>query len=329
MRSTRGLAAVIAVAIATLSAGCAGPTSGVGPGQEAGRPAASANTATSALPTGITALGSPAPIAAQGWTLQVDPFQETSVGASAEGVPAGWTVLRTKARFTNSSGRNARLPDTTLTVRFGALGSQAVLVKDAVLAGLPARDAAVKETPGSTFIAEVGVAVHPQGLGQRVTVTAEATEEGMAEADNLFFEGTLPGTTAGATDSPVPTEAAPATGAVHPLGAWSQTGVRLSAITLGPAKDGVRSASADLTVVNSAPQPRTGLGVTLRVLTGTDLRTTAALTAGLDYLDAPIAPSRPATVNVHFTLQASAAPGPITVEAVDQGATLTFIGTVS
>ncbi|MFZ3492199.1 hypothetical protein ACODT5_02980 [Streptomyces sp. 5.8] len=329
MRSTRGLAAVISVAIATLSAGCAGSTSEAGPGQEAARPAAAPSTATSPLPEGITALGSPAPIATQGWTLQVDPFQETSAGASAEGVPAGWTVLRTKARFTNSSGRVARLPDTALTVRFGPIGRQAVLVKDAVLTGLPAREAAVKETPGSTFTAEVGVAVPPQGLGQRVTVTAEATEEGMAEADNLFFEGTLPGTTAGASDSPVPTEAGPATEGVLPLDTWSQTGVRLSAITLGPAKDGVRSASADLTVVNGASQPRTGLGVTLRVLTGTDLRTTAALTAGLDYPDAPIAPSRPATVNVHFTLPSSAVPGPISVEAVDQGTTFTFSGTVS
>lgn len=281
------------------------------------------------LPAGIIALGRPAPVAAQGWTLQVDPFQETSAGTSAEGAPAGWTVLRTKARFTNTSGRIARLPDTTLTVRFGPLGRQAVLVKDDVLTGLPARDAAVKQTPGSTFTAEVGVAVPPQGLGQRVTVTAEATAEGLAEADNLFFEGTLPGAPAGASDSPAPTEAAPATGAVLPLGAWSQSGVRLSAITLGPDKDGVRSASADLTVVNNDAQPRTGLGVNLRVLAGADLRNAATLTAGLTYPDAPIAPSRPATVSVHFALPASAAPGLITVEAVDQGAPLAFSGTVS
>lgn len=331
MRSTRGLAAVITVAIATLSAGCAGHASDGAAGTPGRKPAASA-AASDALPAGITPLGRSVPVAAQGWDLELAPFTETSAGASAEHVPAGWVVVRTQARFTNTSGQVAQLPDTALTVRYGALGRQAAPVKDAILTGLPARDAAVREAPGATFTAEVGVAIPPQGRGQRVTVTAEATQEGMAEADDLFFEGTLPGKAGAAEDADPPapgTEAASAGAAPLPFGAWSPNRVRVSAITLGLAKNGTRPATADLTVVNSDSQPRTGAGITLRVMTGADLKDAASLTPALDYPDAPIAPARPATITVHFSLPTTAVPGPVTVEAVDQGERITFSGTVS
>ncbi|MEU6405360.1 hypothetical protein [Streptomyces sp. NPDC046985] len=331
MRSTRGLAAVIAVAIATLSAGCAGHPSEGAAGTPGRTPAASA-AAPDALPAGVTPLGRSVPVAAQGWNLGLAPFTETNTGASAEHVPAGWVVVRTQARFNNTSGQIAQLPDTTLTVRYGSLGRQAAPVKDAVLTGLPAHNAAVRKAPGATFTAEVGVAIPPQARGQRVTVTAEATQEGMAEADDLFFEGTLPGKAGAAEDAgpPAPggTEAASA-GAVLPFGAWSPDRMRVSAITLGPAKNGMRPATADLTVINSESQPRTGAGITLRVMTGAGLKDAAALTPGLDYPDAPIAPARPATVTVHFSLPTTAVPGPVTVEAVDQGEHITFSGTVS
>ncbi|MCG7522862.1 hypothetical protein MHW47_00130 [Streptomyces sp. OfavH-34-F] len=331
MRSTRGLAAVIMVAIATLSAGCVGHASD-GAGRTPGRASAVGTAAPDALPAGVTPLGSSVPVAAQGWNLELAPFTETSTGASAEPVPAGWVVVRTQARFTNTSGRIAQLPDTALTVRYGPLGRQATPVKDAVLTGLPARDAVVREAPGAAFTAEVGVAIPPQSRGQRVTVTAEATQQGMAEADNLFFEGTLPGKVRAAEDAGPPesddTEAASAS-AVLPFGAWSPDRVRVSAITLGPAKNGTRPATADLTVVSSDSRPRTGAGITLRVMTGAGLKDAASLTPALDYPDAPIAPARPATVTVHFSLPATAVPGPVTVEAVDQGERITFSGTVS
>lgn len=331
MRSTRGLAAVITVAIATLSAGCAGHTAD-GPGGTLGRTPSASAAASDAPPSGVTPLGRSVPVAAQGWNLELAPFKETSAGASAEHVPAGWIVVRTQARFTNTSGQIAQLPDTALTVRYGTLGRQAAPVKDAALTGLPAHDEAVREAPGATFTAEVGVAIPPQERGQRVTVTAEATQEGMAEADDLFFEGTLPGTAATAGDAaPQATTGAGAAsaGAVLPFGSWSPGRVRLSAITLGPAKSGMRPATADLTVVNSDSRPRTGAAITLRVMTGTGLKDAASLTPGLDYPDAPIAPERPATVTVHFSLPTTAVPGPVTVEAVDQGERITFSGTVS
>jgi hypothetical protein len=153
----------------------------------------------------------------------------------------------------------------------------------------------------------------------------------MAEADDLFFEGTLPGEAgaAGAADAPAPTGTGAAADAVLPFGTWSKHRLRLSAITLGPAKNRMRPATADLTVVNTDPQPRSGTGITLRVMTGPDLKDTATLTPGLDYPDAPIAPARPATVTVHFSLPATAVPGPVTVEALDQGEPTTFSGTVS
>jgi len=325
MRSTRGWAAVVVMAIAALSAGCAGSTSGP-PAPGPASASATGGATPAGLPSGITELGHAVPVAAQGWTLAVAPFKEAS--SSSGEVPAGWSVLRTTATFTNTSDRITLLPDTALTVRYGSLGRQAVPVKDQTLAGLPAHDAGTKVAPGATFTAEIGVAVPPQGLGQRVTVTAEATQEGMAEADDLFFEGTLPGN-ASAAGSPEPTGTAPASpGPLLPFGTWSPAGLRISPITLGPDTGGKRTATADLTVTNDDPRPRPGLGITLRVMTGAGLTDAATVTPSLNYPDAPIAPSRSATVTVRFTLPSSAVPGPVTVEADDRGDRITFSGTL-
>ncbi|MFD3664605.1 hypothetical protein ACFWVF_29095 [Streptomyces sp. NPDC058659] len=327
MRSTRGWAAVVVMAVAALSAGCAGSTSGPSAPGTMSAPA-TAGATPAGLPSGITELGPAVPVAAQGWTLAVAPFKEA--GASSGEVPADWAVLRTTATFTNTSDRITLLPDTALTVRYGPLGRQAVPVKDQTLSGLPAHDAATKVAPGASYTAEIGVAVPPQGLGQRVTVTAEATQEGMAEADDLFFEGTLPGSATSSSGSPEPTGTTPASpGPLLPFGAWSPAGLRISPITLGPDKDGKRTATADLTVTNGDPRPRPGLGVTLRVMTGAGLTDAATVTPSLDYPDAPIAPSRSATVTVRFTLPSSAVPGPVTVEALDHGDRITFSGTLS
>ncbi|MEU9254548.1 hypothetical protein AB0D66_22195 [Streptomyces sp. NPDC048270] len=117
--------------------------------------------------------------------------------------------------------------------------------------------------------------------------------------------------------------------ATIPLGSWSQEQVRISPITLGEAKDGKREASTELTVTNKEPDPRAGLGVTVRVMAGAALTDVAALTPGLNFSDAPIAPSRSATVTVRFRIPATAVPGPVTIEAVDRdGSRTTFSGTV-
>ncbi|MEU9254549.1 hypothetical protein AB0D66_22200 [Streptomyces sp. NPDC048270] len=194
MRSTGGLTTTIAVgALAWLLVGCSQDKS-ISAEHAPASAASSADTPHAGLPSGVIALGQASPVAAQGWGLSVTPFEEAPAGdATYAGVPAGWSVLKTTARFTNKAAHVARLPQTTLTVRYGAFGREAVPVKGGSLTGLPARDDAVRQTPGGTFTAEIGVGVPPQALGQRVTVTAEATQEGLAQADNLFFEGSLPG----------------------------------------------------------------------------------------------------------------------------------------
>ncbi|WP_434599930.1 hypothetical protein [Streptomyces sp. A5-4] len=195
-------------------------------------------------------MGSTSPVAQQGWNLTLQPFQKATAGTSAGDVPAGWTALRTQARFTNTSGQIARLPDTVLTVRYGALGRAAVAVKDSTLTELPTREEAVKAAPQGTVTAEIGVAVPPQTAGQLVTVTAEATREGMAQADDLFFEGKLPGSATTDDSSGAPGGTTTSTSAVQARGSWSQNQVRISPITASAAKDGRRSASAELTVTN-------------------------------------------------------------------------------
>ena len=323
MHSTRGLAAAVAAALTLLAAGCSQGGSPSAPAATTS-PRRAASAAPAGLPSGITALGSSARIADQGWDLAVAPFSEAAAPA---GVPKGWIVMRTSVRFTNTGDTVATLPETVLTVRYGALGEQAIALRGTSFPGLPAPDQTVKKLPGSSFTARIGVAVPPQAQGRRVTVTAEATQEGLAEADDLFYEGTLPGTAAG-REAAAPGATA-ASEAVLRLGAWSANHVRLSPITVGAAKDGERPATAELTVTNTEAQPRTGLGISLRVMTGTALSDAASLSPGLDYPDAPIAPLRSATVTIHFDLPATAVPGPVTVEATDLDSTrVTFTGSV-
>lgn len=318
------LGVLAGVLLAGCSAGGSGGSSAAPPHAPAGRLAPTS--APGGLPAGIAPLGHPVAVAEQGWTLALSPFQEAR--SSADAVPAGWTVLRTQVRFTNTTDTLALVPATTLTVRYGALGRAAVPVKDAALPGLPTADGGVKELPGASFTTDLGVAVPPQARGQRVTVTAAATEVGMAEPDNVFYEGTLPGrpSAGGDTAAPAPSTAGSPAAVLH-FGTWSSGGVRVSPITLGAAADGFRQASVDLTVDNSSNQPLSGIGTNLQIMTGTALADTATATAGLDYPDAAIAPRRAATETVHFKLPVTALPGQITVEATGpDGTRTTFSG---
>ncbi|MBC7267413.1 hypothetical protein ACF09G_31540 [Streptomyces albogriseolus] len=314
-------AAALAVLTALLAVGCSSNTSSA---PEASRTSAAADRG-GALPEGIAAIGSPVTVADGSWTLSLAPFEKTETTSSAQGVPAGWETLRTKAVFTNTGQEIALLPDTTVTVRYGDLGRPAVLFRDAGLSGLPDADADTKVKPGARFTADLGIAVPAQAAGQRATVTAEATEEGLAQAEAVFFEGTLPGT-AQASSDPSPT-APPATGAVLPLGSWYDKRLRVSALALGGAENGRRAATLDLTVVNDRSEPKPGLDVTVRVLTGDGLALAATGRPVLDYADAPIAPHRTATQTIQLQLPATAVPGPVTVEAVERdGTRATFDG---
>ncbi|MBV9022525.1 MAG: hypothetical protein JO362_01680 [Streptomycetaceae bacterium] len=93
-------AAALTVAMAALVAGCDGV--GSGSSSKLAPPAAagmSVSALPAALPAGISPLGSTVPVASQGWTLSLQPFQQTTADTSSSGVPAGWIVLRTQARF--------------------------------------------------------------------------------------------------------------------------------------------------------------------------------------------------------------------------------------
>lgn len=318
-------AAALAVLTALLAVGCSSNTSSApSSAPEASRTAAAADRG-GALPEGIAAIGSPVTVADGSWTLSLAPFEKTEPTPSAQGVPAGWETLRTKAVFTNTSQEIALLPDTTVTVRYGDLGRPAVLFRDTGLSGLPDADADTKVKPGARFTADLGIAVPAQAAGQRATVTAETTEEGLAQAEAVFFEGTLPGT-AQASSDPSPA-APPSTGAVLPLGSWYDKRLRVSALALGGAENGRRAATLDLTVVNDRSEPKPGLDVTVRVLTGDGLALAATARPVLDYADAPIAPHRTATQTIQLQLPATAVPGPVTVEAVERdGTRATFDG---
>lgn len=318
-------AAALAVLTALLAVGCSSNTSPApAAAPEASRTSAAADHV-GALPEGIAAIGTSVTVADGSWKLSLELFEKTEPTSSAQDVPTGWQTLRTKAVFTNTGPEIALLPDTTVTVRYGDLGRPAVLFHDTGLSGLPDPDEDTKVKPGALFTADLGIAVPAQAAGQRATVTAETTEEGLAQAEAVFFEGSLPGT-AQASSDPSPTAPSSA-GAVLPLGSWYDKRLRISALTLGATENGRRSATLDLTVVNDQPESKPGLDVTVRVLTGDDLALAATARPVLDYADAPIAPRRTATQTMQLQLPATAVPGPVTVEAVERdGTRATFDG---
>lgn len=314
-------AAALAVLTALLAVGCSSTTSSA---PEASRTAAAADRG-SALPEGIAAIGSSVTVADGSWRLSLEPLEKTETTSSAQGAPAGWQTLRTKAVFTNTGPEIGLLPDTIVTVRYGDLGRPAVQFHDTGLSGLPDPDEDTKVKPGARFSAELGIAVPAQAAGERATVTAEITEEGLAQAEAVFFEGALPGTTHASSD-PSPTVPSSA-GAVLPLGSWYDKRLRIAPLTLGATENGRRAATLDLTVVNNQPESKAGLDVTVRVLTGDDLVLAATARPVLGYADAPIAPRRTATQTIQLQLPATAVPGPVTIEAVERdGTRVTFDG---
>ncbi|MEV4506709.1 hypothetical protein [Streptomyces klenkii] len=326
MRTLRTTTALVAAALLTaLTAGCGKDHES----RSASEPAparSAASSSTPAAPEGIAAFGTPASAAGE-WTVELRAPEKTELPADARSVPTGWTALRTTMKFTNRADRIATLPRTVLTVRYGTEGRTAVVFTGAGLPGIPERGT-TKVKPGSTFAAEIGLAVPAQAAGERATATAEVTKEGMAEAEDLFFEGTLPGQAAPTAPASSSSQG-PAAGATVPLGAWSTSGLRLSPISLTQGEAGGRRAELELSVANKSADPKKGMGVSLRILTGDALKEAASITPSLGYKDAPIAPNRTATATVRFTIPDSAVPGPVTVEATATGGTrTTFDGTL-
>ncbi|MFJ8752244.1 hypothetical protein ACIREO_23350 [Streptomyces sp. NPDC102441] len=289
-------------------------------------PAGSSRPATASpaeLPGGIAPLGTEQQLAGGAWKARVRPLQAaTSSGGSS--VPSGWSAARVRVDMTNTGTDIALLPETEVTVRVGELGLGTVPFTDKALSGFPEPDAGTKVKPGATFTADLGVNVPPRSAGQRATVTLEATQAGLAEADTVFFEGPLSGSRAGTTPAPAATAA---TGSAIELGQWSPDGVRVSPLLLAADKGGRREGTVELSVRNADDEPRSGMGVTLRVLVGADLTTADTASAGLGYRDAPIAPRRTATGTVRVSVPSRAVPGPVTVEAEQRGGErLTFEG---
>ncbi|MET7305278.1 hypothetical protein [Embleya sp. NPDC005575] len=254
------------------------------------------------------------------WQVSVSALTPTDATAAARSLPAQSMPLRATVTLTNTANHIASVPTTVVTARYGALGRTATAFTDTHLPGLPKPSSSTSRArvlPGGVFTADIGIAVPARASGESVTVTTEVTEEGMVNGENVFFEGRLPGTPQDAPE-PVPGSGPPPTGAVLPLGAWSQHGYRVGPLRLEatPATDGRRTASLDLSYDNKGTSTRSGLGRSLSVLTGPDLTEADEVRAWLDYHDAPIAPGRIATVTVSVTLPENAIPGPVTVELI-------------
>ncbi|MFC5148956.1 hypothetical protein [Streptomyces aureoversilis] len=329
MRTSRMATALTATTLITvLTASCGHDSES----RSAAEPTPAGSTASRTAPAqpaleGIAAFGTPASVAGD-WIVELRTPEKTEAPADSQSLPSGWTALRTTMRFTNRADHISMLPRTVLTMRYGADGRAAVLFSGAGLPGLPERGTTTRVKPGGSFAADIGLAVPAAAAGERATATAEVTKEGMAEAENLFFEGTLPGQAASTAPGSSSSQG-PAAGATVPLGTWSTSGLRLSPISLAQGEAGGRRAELELSVANKSADPKKGMGVSLRILTGDALKQVASVTPGLGYKDAPIAPNRTATAMVRFTIPDTTVPGPITVEAITTGGTrTTFDGTL-
>ncbi|MEU2354486.1 hypothetical protein ABZ599_16210 [Streptomyces misionensis] len=319
---TATLAGTCATAfLALVLAGCS--QDGTSAASSPAGPSRPAAASPAGLTNGIAALGSQQQLGDTAWKATVRALNTTTPPPGAL-LPAGWSAVRVRVGLTNTGPHVALLPDTTVTVRVGGLGLETKPFTGQGVGGFPEPDAAAKVKPGNTFTADLGVAVPPHSAGQRATVTLEATQAGLAQADAVFFEGKVPGSSAPTPSTSAPTAAG---GARLSLGQWSPDGIRISPLQLAADNNGHREASLDLSVRNDSNAPRSGMGITVRVLVGTELTTADTASAGLGYHDAPIAPHRTATHTVHISVPSRAVPGRVTVDAEQRGGNrLTFEG---
>ncbi|XIG72578.1 hypothetical protein C1N81_03570 (plasmid) [Streptomyces sp. SGAir0957] len=188
-------------------------------------------------------------------------------------------------------------------------------------------DEPVRVTPNGSVDQDVRLVLPDQAQGQRVTMTVEATPEGLAEPELLFFEGAVPGRPATPSPAQMP-GGLDRREAVTPLGRWN-AGVRLSEVSL-TGEGASRRARLELSVANGTSDPLPGLGTTLRVLGGQDLHLITTVRPAYGYHDAAIAPHRTATQTVGFRIPAAATDGPVTIEAVaaDGARITTFQGRI-
>ncbi|WP_435057654.1 hypothetical protein [Streptomyces sp. bgisy060] len=273
------------------------------------------------LPDGIVKPGTVLPVGDGAWTVTLQGFEQLPAGAVA-GVPAGSSAYAARVTVANQRAQIATVPRTAVTARYGALGHTAAEATDSSASS--SKDQPQQVRPNGSVDRDVKLVLPDQAQGLPVTVTVEATEEGLAEPELLFFEGTLPGDAAGSPDPRAP-QGAPAGQSVTPLGQWNGH-VRVGKVAVSGA-GASRTGSLELSVVNRSGEPMSGLGTTLRILTGKDLHLAATVHPVYGYHDAAIAPYRTATETVSFRIPEAPIGGPVTVEAVDAGGSrVTFEG---
>ncbi|MFI6688431.1 hypothetical protein [Streptomyces sp. NPDC050485] len=304
----------VLLAGAVLISGCA--RSGSDPkadGQPTSGAPATRPSPSTVLPDGIVKPGTALPVGDGAWTVTLQSFERLPAG-TVPGVPAGSSAYTARVSVANQRAQIATAPQTAVTARYGALGRPAGEV-----AGGPQR-----VRPNRSVDRDLRLVLPDQAQGLPVTVTVEATEEGLAQPELLFFEGALPGSAAASPDERAP-QGSPAGQSVTPLGQWNDH-VRLGKVTVS-GEGASRTGSLELSVVNRSDAPMPGLGTTLRILTGQDLHLADTVRPVYGYRDAAIAPFRTATQTVSFRVPESAVGGSVTVEAVDAGSSkITFEG---
>ncbi|WP_233435925.1 hypothetical protein [Streptomyces anulatus] len=312
----------VLLAGAVLISGCAGSDNGPKadgkPTNSAPEPRPSPSTV---LPEGIVKPGTALPVGDGAWTVTLQGFERLPAGA-VPGVPAGSSAYTARVTVANQRAQIATAPRTAVTARYGTLGRTAAEAADRSTASAEEEPQQVR--PNGSVDRDLKLVLPNQAQGLPVTVTVEATEEGLAEPELLFFEGALPGGAVGSPDPQAP-QGAPAGQSVTPLGQWNGH-VRVGKVTVS-GEGASRTGSLELSVVNRSGDPMPGLGTTLRILTGQDLHLAATVRPVYGYRDAAIAPYRTATQTVSFRVPETAVGSPVTVEAVDAGGSkVTFEG---
>ncbi|MFD8947703.1 hypothetical protein ACFV0B_02430 [Streptomyces xanthophaeus] len=313
----------VLLAGSVLISGCAGSDSDPKADRQATdstTPAARPSPST-ALPDGIVKIGTALPVGDGAWTVTLQGLERLPAVA---GVPAGSSAFTARVTVANQRAQVATSPRTAVTARYGTLGRTAAEAPGS--GSSPSKDEPQQVRPNGSVDRDVKLVLPDQAQGLPVTVTVEATEEGLAEPELLFFEGALPGNAAG-SPAPQAPQGAPAGQSVTPLGQWNGQ-VSVGKVTVS-GEGASRTGSLELSVVNRSGDPMSGLGTTLRVLTGQELQLAATVRPVYGYRDAAIAPYRTATQTVSFRVPETAVGGPVTVEAVDAGGSkVTFEGTL-
>ncbi|MDF2259694.1 hypothetical protein [Streptantibioticus ferralitis] len=283
---------------------------------------------------------------ATAWSIRLSQLTSTTPSDRAAGLPHGWRAAKAQVTFTNATDQIQSLPRVELTARYGAAGRPAVEFTDPQtgINGIPQQDPASGDTPRAapqgSLTATIGVALpastEPSDATVTFTLHAWIAGEGSSRAP-LFFEGGFPGATRSIAQ-PLQTRVARKT--VLALGEWNDDGdtrLRLAPVHVdGPSAGGQRACSMDLTVINDASDDSltTSMSTIVNISYGQALTQGPSIGPGPgpdSYADAPIAPGRAATETLHFTLPASAIPGPVTIDVGDgEGSAhrVTYEGTV-